>query len=263
MAVEAIKIRGRRTGFRSVATPIPGVDGNPSADWHVLSRHRTADNGGLQILAPETHSGSVSMPNAIARSFSEIIPVRLQATAGIDGIPGADAYDELARERLDAFTDLELELALSARLAAAPSGQLVSVGAVPVMTAIAIASQSLRVATGYPGPVTISLPSWTQGIALATNAFERVGDTYRLGENLVLFGVGITGAGPTGSTAAVPASGTAYVWVTGPLEYALHPTITRIDESKADINRGQVRLIRLAYVDYDPAVARAKLVQVY
>ena len=102
------------------------------------------------------------------------------------------------------------------------------------------------------------LPEWTQPKLLATQAFTRVGDAWRLGDHGVLWGAGITGAGPTG--APTPGAWEFWAWVVAGLEHALHPTVSVLQEGIRPLNLDSFRAQRLAYVDFEPAAARAVLV---
>lgn len=266
---DPIPVFGRRNGLRSVARPIAGYDGNADANWAVLSRERLL-GGPQQVSTPDPCNlppGFVALPGVWNAGSVEIKTTRLHAVAGCDGLPDTAKYTARARALLEANTDAQLETALSARLAALPSnpnlvtGPLGTAPATDVDGGIGVAVNALRWAVGYGGPVTFLLPEWCQAKVMRNAGFERVGDTLRLGDNLVLFGAGITGAGPVGATG--PGAGQFYLWAVAGIEYALHPTVKVTEDDDGGLRNNQtIRAQRLAYVDVETVAARAVLVGV-
>ena len=267
---DPLATRGRRGGLRSVSRPIAGVDGNPNANWQRLSRERLLGLP-VQVASPNDPcnlpGGWTAMPAVRNAGYDEVAPFRLSAVAGCDGLPNPAVYEPRARALLDANTDREMEVELSARLAALASAGTAVAGdpadlpgalAIDPLLGIGVAVNAIRGTTGFGGELTVIMPEWTQPKLLATQAFTRVGDAWRLGDHGVLWGSGTSGAGPTGAPS--PGAMEFWVWVVAGLEHALHPDVRVVQEGVPHLNLDSFRAQRLAFVDFEPAAARAVLV---
>lgn len=76
---------------------------------------------------------------------------------------------------------------------------------------------------GYTGDITFHVPAWTLPMFLHDNLITLSNGVYRLGHHIVSFDAGYTNQAPTSAdeSNAVATDGEAWIFATGPVEYAL------------------------------------------
>jgi len=126
-------------------------------------------------------------------------------------------------------------------------------------------------ACGLTGEVFIHAPAWTLPWFFNNTQITQVGSVFKLGPHTVVFDQGYTNEGPTGlgSDPDVPASpaagpGQAYIYVTGPFEYAT-TAIQVLDDTTRGVsprlNRANVIAAQLAIYRFDPCCVFAALAE--
>jgi len=127
-------------------------------------------------------------------------------------------------------------------------------------------------ACGLNGEIYIHAPGWTLPHWLNHNLIERVGNAWKMGPHTVILDQGYSNEGPTGegSDPDVPPSpvataGQAYIYVTGPFEYATGPLEVFEDTTRGvdlRLNKANVIAGQLAIYRFDPCCVFAALAQV-
>lgn len=119
------------------------------------------------------------------------------------------------------------------------------------------------VACGLNGEVFIHAPHWTLPTFLSDTLITQIGNVYKLGPHTVVFDQGYSNEAPTASPAAI--AGQAWIYVTGPIEYAAS-SVQVLDDTTRGVtvreNRANVIAAQQAIYRFDPCCVYAALVQV-
>lgn len=125
---------------------------------------------------------------------------------------------------------------------------------------------------GATGELFLHAPAWTLPYFLREQLLTQIGNVFKLGPHTVIFDQGYTNEGPTGvgsdpdvapSPVAVP--GQAYIYVSGPIEYATGSIQILDDTTKGvspRLNRANVIAAQLAIYRFDPCCIFAALAKV-
>jgi hypothetical protein len=257
--------------FTAAARPLP-----ENTDWQAFGTSHVPENCGdawvWQPCASEVVAEKPLNPGVDAVAFKPFM-VEFNA-ASCDGIP-ADHADLEARARrgLAVRVGHAIDRALSSSLpdgspnespnlpesaddetpVAGPGGIICTIGGL-IQEAYDC---------GATGELFIHVPAWTLAAFLKLNALTQVGTVYKFGPHTVIFDAGYSNEGPTGSPAAGP--GEAWMYVTGPFEYATGP-IKILDDTTGGVsprlNRANIIAAQLAIYRFDPCCVKAARITV-
>lgn len=118
--------------------------------------------------------------------------------------------------------------------------------------------------SGVVGELFFHAPAWTLPMWLKDGLIEAVGNVYKMGPHTVVLDQGYIGEEPTGE-AASSAPESAWVYVTGPVEYAAGPVQTMADTTRGmEVRQNVANAIaaQLMIYRFDPCGVHAALVPV-
>lgn len=117
-------------------------------------------------------------------------------------------------------------------------------------------------ACGLTGEAFIHAPGWMLPHFLAAQLITQVGNVYKMGPHTVVLDQGYSNEAPTGGAAAAP--GQAWIYVTGPIEYATGPVRPLGDTTgylQTRLNAANAIAAANAIYRFDPCCVYAALVQ--
>lgn len=257
----------------AAARPLP-----QDATWEAFGVSHTPENCGKEwvwqacTVATDEDPKPLN-PGVDAVTFKPFL-VEYNAASCPDGIAGDRlSLDARARRGLALRASKGIAFALSS---SAPDGQpndspnlpglAVDVtpggGASSLVNTISGLLQEAE-ACGLNGEKYIHAPGWTLPHFLQSTLLTQVGNVFKMGPHTVILDQGYSNEAPTGSPAA--GVGQAWIYVTGPIEYATG-AITALDDTtggyETRLNRANIIAAQLAIYRFDPCCVFAALAQV-
>jgi len=264
----------------AAARPLP-----ENAEWMAFGVSHTPEHCGKPWVWQECTEATDEDPKPLneAESPASFRPFMVEYNAqSCSGIPG-DWHELEARARRGLAGRVSNGIA-RAISSASPDGQQNQSPNLPDaavdITGVAPAGLANTIAgllqdsfdCGATGEQWIWLPAWVLPHLLEAQLVTQVGNVYKLGPHTVILDQGFTGAPPTGvgSDPDVPASpdaatGQAWVYVSGPVEFATGPTTILDDTTRGvspRLNRANVIAGQLAIYRFDPCCVFAALAAV-
>lgn len=252
--------------FTAAARPLPD-----NADWQAFGVSHTPEHCGLGWAWQNCTEGNKPLTPA-EESFT-FLPFLAEYNAqSCEGIPGDwNTLEARARRGLTARLSNIIASVLSS---STPDGQpnqspnlpdsaVDITPAAPAGLANTIAGLLQEAfACGATGEEWIWAPAWTLPHFLEANLLTQVGNVWKLGPHTVIFDQGFTNEGPTGVGAdpddppsPPAATGQAYIYVSGPFEYAtgaVQILSAPIEGGNPRLNRANVIAAQLAIYRFDP-----------